>query len=403
MRCPACGVAAAAADQTFCADCGAALPRDATPVGSAVFPSVPSLPDDAPMAGNQVPEAPAAGSPVPSMTAPAAPAASAPEPTEPPVVRTMVLEQVAGPMHVDPRGPMRLTPALLAAVVTAAVVVLGLVLPFVRVEVSGSAFDDLQLGVNDVSSNLLVTLVLAAVLAIGGAAIASTSRAWGRGLCLGAAGTLAAQLALVAGGGALVLDEQVVRWRTTPGTYQVITTYGPGYVVLLVALLGALVSAALAIPGLRSEPTESHTGLAAVAGVLGGVGAVAAAVGPLLPGPGGSLLDNLNAPDWPPFSLWMRLVSIVVMLGLGLVGALVGRRWSWGVLSAVVVVSVWLDATALGGFGDQPFGLALGQIAIDPADPFTPHALTSAGVGAMTVAVLLGSLAALSHHRPTHD
>lgn len=366
MRCPACGVAAAAADQTFCADCGTALPRDPTPPGIDIVPPV----TDA---------------------------------TPPPVVRTMLLEQIASPMHVDPRGPLRLTPALIASSATALVVVLGLVLPFVRVEVSGTAFDDLRLGVNDISSNLLVALVLAAALVVAGAAVASTSRTWGRGLCLGAAGMLVAQLALVAGGGALILDEQVVRWRTTPGTYQVVTTYGAGYVVLLVALVGAVVSAALAIPGLRAEPTEGHTPLTAVAGVLGGVGAVATAVGPLLPGPGASLLDNLTTDDWPPFALWMRLLSLVVLLALGLVGALVGRRWSWGVLTAVVAVTVWLDATALGDLGDQPFGIALGQVTTDPADPFTPHALTSAGVGAMVIAVVLGSLAAVSHQRPTHD
>lgn len=374
MRCPACGVAAAAADQTFCADCGTALPRDATPPGLPLLdPMLAPRPAD------------------PGVTV---------EPET--VTRTRVLEQVAVPMRVDPRGPVRWTPAVVAASATTLVVVLGVVLPFVRVEVSGSAFDDLQLGVNDISSNLLVTLLLASVLAVTGALVASTSRVWGRGLCLGAAGMLTGQLALVAGGGALILDEQVVLWRTTPGTYQVVTTYGAGYIVLLVALAGAIVTTALTIPGLRAEPTEGHTTLAAVAGVIGGVGAVAAAVGPLLPGPGGSLIDNVAADDWPPFALWMRLLSLLVVLGLGLLGSLVGRRWSWGVLTAVVAITVWLDATALGKIGDQPFGLGLGQVASDPSNPFTPHALTSAGVGAMAIAVVLGSLTAVNHDRPTH-
>jgi len=433
-------VTAAAVDQTFCADCGSALPAERDALAVPVVPAVAvvdgeavdALSTDTPWVDAATPADVPRGA-VPPLAVPVVPADAADAvvavvdgqaaaqgaaalgaevvaalpsvgdvPAPAPVVRTMILEQQAVPMHVDPRGPLRLTPALIASVATAAVVVLGLVLPFARIEVSGDAFDDLALGVNDISSNLLVALLLATGLSVVGAALASTSRAWGRGQCLGASAILAGLLGLVAGGGVLVVDEQVVRWRTTPGTFQVVTTYGAGFVVVLVAVVGALVTTALALPGLRAEPTESHTILAATAGVIGGVGSCAMAAGPLLPGPGGDLLDNMTSTDWPPAALWARLAFVLIVLAVGLVGSLVGRRWSWGALAAVAAVTAWLNTTALGGFGDQPFGVALGSVAIDPADPYTPHVLTSGGVGAVVVAVTLGTLSAFSRQRETH-
>lgn len=364
MRCPVCGVAAMADDQTFCADCGAVLPANEPAVSAPPVVTVRTTPPES-----------AAG-------------------------HTTLVSPVA-PMHVDPRGPLQWTPAVIAAVSTLAVVVLGLFLPFLRVEVAGDAVSDLSLAVNDISSNLLGALLLGLGLTVGGAVLASTGRAWGRGLCLGGSATLASLLALVAGGGALVLDEQVVAWRRTPGTYHVVTTYGAGYMVLLVGLLGAATTAVLAVPDLRREPTETDNSLLAAAGIAAAVGTAALVVGALLPGPGGSLGDNIAVDDWPPVALWMRLAGLVIILGLGLVGALTARRWSWGLLAALSVVACWQNSTALGQFGDQPFGIALGAVTPDPTDPFRPHVLTSSGVGLLVVAVLLGTLASFSRHQPT--
>lgn len=411
MFCPSCGVTTQEG-QRFCNVCGVAIAAP-PPTPGTPFPP-PALPQpDAATIAVPVGQIPAIDSPefdeffhtadfsVVEQTTPTREQLAGVNDTLPQL--TEQYQRVVA----SPPAPLRWV-LLVLAVATAAVTATAAFLTNVSFRVSGDIQYALQLKLNDIATNALVAALLSALLLVVGAAVALSGRRLGAGLAGGAGLAVAAFMGWMASVAVSIIDTVKQGMAAKGVTYTLSTTLDVGF-WLCVAAAG--LGAAVFLLSFTSAGADGHARLHQLVAVLGLAGAIAAAVGPLLPMGQAAWADNLatdhavGAPLWwkaflqtalgvdhpavPPVATWMRL-GVLVMLLMGVaVGFVAGSRWGIGMAIGAVAVSVWQWLTSLLKAGEWPFGIAggnPGQIG------FRPHIVTTIGVATVLVAALLGAL-----------
>ena len=368
MFCATCG-AATQAGQRFCTKCGAALGTVApAPVGE-------------PVAGINIVEQTGH----PGYEAGAAWDAGAT--VEPLAAPTAVAPVVVG------RAGFSVTPLLVVVVLAAAVGIASAFVEVVAFRVTGVGDLDGTVGLTELSSSYLVGVVLASVLMVVGAVLGASGRAAGAGLAGGAGLAMSGMLFHAAGLAVAQLDAAEVL-HLLPGA-TVTVTYEVGFFLVLGAAgLGALVFL-LSLPDALADPSRR---VPHVIGVIGSLGALAVAVGTVLPINGAVLVDNVDLDTLPPITLYLRLLVLAFVVVGGFVGFLTNRRWGLGMALGAVSVGAWQWSAAVVGIGDTPYSIGGGATPADVTwaggnffgSDTTPHLVTTVGVLAMLAAGLVG-------------
>lgn len=385
MFCPSCG-AALRAGQKYCIECGASVEK--ITAGT----SAPSLTTDA---------TPVAGTPLPP------PVLEVVEQTRPTVYEpgaawdagataTAVLPAQAGTTSEQPvvaSSGFRITPLLVIAAIAGVLAVAAAAVDVVSYVVTGVVDLRSTYVLNDLSTNHLVGVVLAAVLMIGGAALAAAGWRVGSGLAGGAALALAGMVANAAGMAIHVLDSAQVQYLTPGNT--ITTTYELGFFLTLGAAGLAMVVFGLS---LREAGRDGLPPITPAIGALGALGAVLVVLGTLLPQHGAAFADNFSQDSVPPATLLLRLVPLLLILVGGVLGFLLLRRWGLGLALGAISVGAWQWFTAITESGDIPLGIAGGNVG---ATSFKPHVLTTVGVVVMVVAGVAGLVIASQQRRST--
>jgi hypothetical protein len=405
MFCPLCGVAAQPG-QKFCSECGAALPELAPASGEPLRP--PSLDELATPPRAMMPlHAPGDG----ATAEPDLPPTQAIAPTEAAAPSVAVYNQAldwdtgvvpewntaqqavspgqatAVGVAVAPAPRFRYTPFLATSIVLAAVAVVAAVLDQVSYRVTGDAVAAAHLRLNDLSSNLLVGAIIGAVLAVVGGVLSAAGVRFGSGLVGGAGLALAGMFVYAVGQGLAVLDAvQVTYLHTLNGTFTVTTTREVGFYLSIAA---AVVGGALACWSLV-HAGRARIGINPVVGALGALGALAIAIGTLIPQHGASLGDNFSQPHLPPATLYLRLLCLTLIAVGGVLGFLISRPWGLGIALGTLSIGVWQTITALAEAGDRPFPLAGGNFVASPAHPFQPHVVVLVGMGVALLSLAAG-------------
>lgn len=441
MFCPSCGVATQP-DQRFCNACGAALSTAPVSPGASFPP--PTEPVRSPVIAvppGQIPtpgtaQIPAVGTPefdemfdtkrfaVVEQTTPtqeqigaAFPtgwAADGPEATTDAVPR--ITAEAVYVTEEDVLPTVVRAGVLVLALATAAVAVLAALLTMVAYRVSGDVQADVQVGMNDLSSNALVAAVIAAALMLIGGALAMSGQRFGVGLAGGAGLAVAGAMAWLAGEAVSVVDTLKQGFAESTMTYRLSTTMDVGlWLAVAAAALGGILFL-VSLLGVRGDRTPA---IHPVAGAFGMLGVLAVAIGPLLPTGGARFADNFS-PDhpvgpsrfWksllnltlgithepvPPVTTWMRILLLLLLLVGGFVGFLAGSRWGVGLVLGAMSVAVWQWITSLVEAGDLPFGIAGGN---HDTQGFEPHVVTTIGV-VVTLVALVG--AAVLAYLPRKD
>lgn len=393
MFCPSCG-AAAQPNQKFCTECGAAI-------GAA---------------------APAATLPPPNLTPPAAPAAPAASSTPPagtdlyePTAALNVVEQTS-PTGYDPNAwntaepawpsggestgelavapvsdvqPFRITPLVAVSALAAVLAVAAAFVDIASLEITdGSTVVSEKFALDYFSSNLVVGAIIAAVLLIAGSALGATGRRIGTGLAGGAGLALAGMMGMVIGQVTGVFDSTEVGLLSSGGSFTLTTTQEIGFWLAAVAAVLGGVAFILSFSG--GGPDGRPTINPAI-GVLGALGTLAVVVGSLIPGEFAGFGDNFSNEFVPPATLYLRLLVLVLIGVGGLVGFLANRRWGIGVAFGAISIGAWQWVTAITESGDLPYGIAGGNVGMEP---FAPHVVTTIGVVVMLLAGAIGLVVA---------
>lgn len=294
--------------------------------------------------------------------------------------------------------PFRITPLVLMSVLAGVTAVASAVLDVVSYRATGDLIDSFTWRLNDLASNLMVGTVIAAVAMLIGACLGATGRRFWSGLAGGAGLAVAGMLGAAVGSGVGLLDGTKVRFVTSGAAVTLTTTYEIGWILAVVAAgLGGLVF----LMSLPQSVDDGRRQLDPFVAVLGLLGAAAVAVGPLLPGEGGTWRDNIAIDSVPPVAVYLRLLPLALVVLGGLAGFLNRRRWGLGMVLGSVSVGVWQTVTAFTESGDLPYGIAGGNPGVvDAAHPFRPHMVTVAGVAAVLAALLVNSVVAVVRRAP---
>ena len=401
MFCPSCGTAVQPG-QKFCTECGGTLAGLAA--GSTFAPSAMDESTTPPF-GTALP--PPSVTPTAAPVAPAAPA----DPFEATAALTVV-EQTS-PTGYDPNPwdagatgaagqwpaqggdtgqvsavqPFRITPLVAVSAVAAVLAVASAFVKVASFEVAGDFANQQSFKLNDFASNLTVGAIIAAVLLVGGSVLGATGRRVGSGVAGGAGLALAGTFGWVIGQVIAQFDLQEVLLLGGGGSFTLTTTQEVGFWLAVGAAGMGVVAFVLS---LTSSGNDGHAPINPAIGVLGALGTLAVVVGPLIPMNGAALGDNFTNDFIPPASLYLRL-AVVVLIGVGgLLGFLANRRWGLGMALGAISVGAWQWVTAITESGDIPLGIAGGN---PGATDFTPHVVTTIGVGVMLLAIVAVLLA----------
>ena len=405
MLCASCGAEVAPGNR-FCPTCGSpvasetpadqlSLLDEPTPAAVPIVPtpteSVPTVP---------VPTVPmptlAPSSPMPLLPE-SAPIGDLPPVVVPPVTAWPIATTGELPVVVATQ-PFRITPLVLLSVLAGACAVASSLLEFVAYTATGDLIDGFSWRLNDLASNLMVGTVIGAVLMVVGSCIGATGRRFWSGLAGGAGLAIAGVLGAAVGTGVGLLDTTKVRFVTSGATVTLTTTYGIGWVLAVSAAgLGGVVF----LMSLPASTDDHRRRLDPFVALLGILGALAVAVGPLIPGSGGSWSDNVMVDEVPPVAVYLRLLPLVLVVLGSLAGFTGRRRWGLGMVLGSIAIGAWQTVTALAEIGDMPLGIAGGNPgAVDAAHQFRPHVVTMAGVGAVLLALVVNSVVAVVRRRP---
>lgn len=401
MFCPSCGTSVQQG-QKFCTECGHALPAVAPPAAAPPSGSLPPPSFAPPPAAD--PDATAAFTVV-EQTSPGAvawdPDATAAWPAQEPVTpastpTTPAFTPAAGPSTAE--NPVvgaqqfRITPLVAVSALAGVLAVAAALVDVASYEVTGAFSIDSAYKLNDFSTANLVGTIIAAVLLIGGAVLGAIGKRVGTGLAGGAGLALGGLVSMVAGSVIGLFDGTEVGLIQAGGEYTLTTTYEIGFFLAVAAAALGAVAFALS---LREMGYDGRPVTPAI-GVLGALGTLAAAVGPLIPVNGASFGDNFSQDVVPPATLYLRLLVLVLILVGGLLGFLVNRRWGLGLALGAISVGVWQWITSITESGDIPAGIAGGNFF---ADDLKPHLVTTIGVVVMVIAAIAGLLSAAQQGR----
>jgi len=389
MLCPSCR-AELSPGHRFCSVCGAPIIAD---VPTAETPVVESAPTE--------PIAVVAPPPMPMPTLPE----SVPVGNLPPIEVPQPSNVTAWPMIntgelpvVVTTQPFRVTLLVLLSVLAGATAVASSLLDLIEYRSRGDVVDSFTWRLNDLASNLMVGTVIGAVLMVVGACVGATGRRFGSGLAGGAGLAVAGMLGAAAGNAVAVLDDVKVQYAKSGAAVTLTTTFDIGWILAVVAAgLGGLAFFA----SLSAARSDNRRPLDAVVATVGFLGAVAVAVGTVIPGTGASWADNVMADEVPPVAQYLRLLPLLLLVVGAAAGFFARRRWGLGMVLGSVAIGVWQTATALTESGDLPFAIAGGNPGvIEPTNPFQPHMVTVTGLAAVLLALAVNSVVAVVRRRP---
>lgn len=441
MFCPSCGVAVEPS-QRFCNHCGAALQ------GPAVSPGASFPPPDTEQqrttqvdAAEAVPTEPVASTP-PARTE----QIIAVPPGEIPPVGSREFDEMFGVTGTAPMPTVVVAPATPAmpapldlssldglgdlrtrrslgsryratlmslSIATAAVAVLAALPTVIHYRVTGDVVGEMDVQMNDLTTNALGGAIVAAVLLVAGGAAAMSGRRFGAGLVGGVGLGLAAFMGWLASEAVSVVDTLKRGFQESGLTYRLSTTLDIGYwLAVAAAVLGAVVF----VVSLFASRNDGRPGVPLTVGALGMIGTATMALGPLLTTNGVDFVDNFRTRSavgpglfWkdylsaslgivhdsvPPITTWTRVAVLILLIVGGFLGFVAGTRWGLGVAAGSSAIAVWQWATSSLEVGVRPFGIAGGNRG---QAPFHPHVVTTVGV---VVVVLMLLVAAVLAYRP---
>ena len=419
MNCTACG-APVVASQSFCMSCGRAVEQLPPPVltplraplldppmssPSAASPSAASLPPPAP-APAPVPPVDAAWTVVEQTPMRAVDDAmwnrqGAHAPTQPAAVFSPHESPIAptGMQPITTVRRARVTPLAVVAVLTSAVLLASLAAITYTIEIDGDQIAAPKLG--DMFSNNTVTVAVAVVALLAGAAgSALGSRLWSGlagGAGLAVAGFVAMQNAVII----QEFDSAGFDRIATGGSIAVTLTRDVGLWLLVAAAAGGVVAFLLS---LRQAGEDYRTRIDPTLSLLGAFAASVVALGALIPENGVAFVRNFSDDFVPPATLYLRLGSMVLLLVTGVVGFLIQRRWGIGLVvgGLAVAIAQWfttLTADNSQAVGSVPLGVSAGNLgSVDGR----PHPATTAGLIA-TIAIVLLALALAVRAQKRHE
>ncbi len=240
---------------------------------------------------------------------------------------------------------------------------------------------------NEISRNNLTVAVVIAVLAVVAAALGAGYKRFGTGLAgglgLAAAGWSVLNISFILA----TLDFQE-RTAIAQQAQRFTKTYDVGFFLLAgVGALGLLLFV-LALPG------SGQDGLARVNPIttlLGVVGTLGMALGPLIPQHGQKFADNFSTDFSPVASVVCKLAMLALLAFAGLSGFLNARRWGLGAALGGVSVGAVLWLTALMDDKNRSMGIGLAN---PGGEPHRPHLATTLGVVAVLAAAVVAAVIA---------
>lgn len=283
------------------------------------------------------------------------------------------------------REPWRLTPLALIAAITAITGIAAAFFDVVKLE-----SDDLIAGpakVGDLGTNSVVTGIIAAVAVLVAIALYAGRRPLASGLAAGASIGLAGWAALNLAVGLQMLDGwdfDAMTSATTP-EITITKTYGVGFFLLVIAAAAGVVTLLVAFASMRdAQARRFHP----VAGLVGCLGAIGLAVGPLIPVNGAGFGDNFSNDAAVPATLILRVAVLAVLLVVALVGFLHGGLWGIGVAAGAAVASLVQVVTTISTSNDTRIGVGIvnffsfdGQV----------HAVTAIGMAVWLLGVAIAA------------
>lgn len=299
------------------------------------------------------------------------------------------------------RGRSRVVLAASAVgAVIAALVVAGSIMAIGTVRVSGPDVPSVTWHLRNMASNLVAAAFLGAVLVLLGSLLALVLRDERGRVALGLAGgaglAVAGVAAHVVGQSVDAFDEVKTLLVRSGQAYTLRTTTEVGYWLMAVAGVLGVALFVLALLALRDAPAVGSRVAMLAASIVGALGSLAAAAGPLLPVHGASFLDQFYNDATPPFTSVMRAGVVVLVAVGGVTGFVVRRPWGLAMAFGAVSIAIWQTASTLLEFGDRPAALAGGNPDTIVVRVPQPHLVTAVGLVAAVVALLLGHTASLA-------
>ena len=246
---------------------------------------------------------------------------------------------------------LQATPLTIAGLLAAVAAIIGCFLTVAELKVDGDKLGSAKVG--DLGSNSVLVGIITAVVLVIAVVIGAGSRRFATGLAGGAGLALAGWATLHLALGIQLIDilERQAIGSASGGEITLTKTFAAGFIVLIVAAVLGLVAFVLS---LRSAKADDGAKFAPLAALIGGVGALAVAVGPLIPQNGAGFGDNFSNSAIPPATLWLRLLVLASLLVAALIGFFNGRRWGLGLATGAVVAAVVQALTTIGEAKGKP-------------------------------------------------
>lgn len=410
MQCRSCG-AQVDAHQSFCPTCGVAVaaPGFDPPQPAAPPPADPTQQWPAQYPPNEYPptqvQPPAGGYQPPTYQPPGYQAPgyqpTQQQPTYPPTQQQPAYQPPgyqSGYQQPDYQQPgyqqpaaapaggvsLKATPLTVAALIAAVAALLTAAFTIVELKADGGKMTA-KLG--DLGKNSLLVAIITAIVLLGAAILGAGSRRFATGLAGGAGLAMGGWAALHVGLAAAQMDtwERLAIDGSSGDRITITKTFGPGFFTLAIAAVAGLIVFVLS---LRQAGEDGGPRFTPVAALVGGLGAIAVAVGPLIPQHGAALGDNFSDPSIPPITLILRLVALAALVIGALIGFFNSRRWGLGMAAGTVIAALMQWITTLGG-NQKNVGIGLANIG---ASDTKPHILTTLGIIAWVVGLIIAAV-----------
>ena len=160
------------------------------------------------------------------------------------------------------------------------------------------------------------------------------------------------------------------------------------FLILAIGVLGIIVF----LTTLRMAGTGGRPGLNPWMAAVGALGAVILAAGPLIPLGEATADLNLGFVGLPRAFFAGRLVMLSLIAFTGIVGFLSVRTYGLGLAGGGLAIATWLWIASLVDLGDEPVGIAVGNLGTLDT---TPHAVTTVGLALSLVMLAAASVLAI--------
>jgi hypothetical protein len=249
----------------------------------------------------------------------------------------------------------------------------------------------------DLGSNLgLAVFAGMAAMVIGGL-LACFGLRWGAGLAGGGGLAVVGWAALGIGLAEvpIAVAQEITRTSSEEFTLRVTRDVG-WWLIVGIGVVGFLVFAL----SLRWVGTGGRRPLQPLVAAATAVGALVLACGPLIPVGTATFADNVRSTDGgldlPAAFFAGRLTQVAIIAIAGVVGMLIVRTWGLGLAAGGLPLAAVLWITSLLDAGARPIGIA---VANPGADDTAPHAVTTAGIVATALLLLVAAVLAIVRWR----